>query len=173
MDSERGWWWSPSNQNINGIIGTHRAIDFAPGDPNSRANKLNAAKVATIVRLNGFRLWGNRTLSADQKWTFLSTVRIADIIADALQAAHLWAVDRGITKTYVEEVRESVNAFLRELKQAGAILGGSCWLDPELNSAASIAAGHVYWDFDFTPPYPNERLTFRSHLVDNYITDIF
>ena len=173
VDSERGWWWSPSNQNINGIIGTHRAIDFAPGDPNSRANKLNAAKVATIVRLNGFRLWGNRTLSADQKWTFLSTVRIADIIADALQSAHLWAVDRGITKTYVEEVRESVNAFLRELKALGAILGGSCWLDPELNTPASIAAGHVYWDFDFTPPYPNERLTFRSHLVDNYITDIF
>jgi len=172
-DNSRGWWVSPSNQEIFGIVGTERAIDFSMSDPASRSNLLNVANVATIIRQNGFRLWGNRTLSADPKWSFLCVVRTADIIADSLQAAHLWAVDRGITKTYVEDVREGVNAFLRNLKSVGAILGGSCWLDPELNSAANIAAGKVYWDFDFTPVYPAEHLTFRSHLVDNYIAEIF
>lgn len=172
-DNQRGWWVSPSNQEIFGVVGTERAIDFSMSDPASRSNLLNEANVATIIRQNGFRLWGNRTLSADPKWQFLCVVRTADIIADSLQAAHLWAVDRGITKTYVEDVREGVNAFLRNLKSVGAILGGSCWLDPELNSAANIAAGKVYWDFDFTPVYPAEHLTFRSHLVDNYIAEIF
>lgn len=172
-DNELGWWWSPSNQTINGIVGTQRAIDFSLGDRHSRANLLNASNVATIVRQNGFRLWGNRTLSADPKWSYLSVVRAADIIADSLQAAHLWAVDRGITKNYVAEVEEGVNAYLRDLKQRGAILGGKCWLDPELNSAANIQAGKVFWDFDFTPTYPAEHLTFRSHLVDNYIAEIF
>lgn len=172
-DAERGFWASPSNQAINGIIGTKRAIDFNLGDANCSANKLNEDKVATIVRQNGFRLWGNRTLSADPKLAFLSVVRTRDIIADALQEAHLWAVDRGITKNYVEDVREGVNAFLRDLKAKGAILGGECWLDPELNTPANIAQGRVYWDFDFTPVYPAERMTFRSHLVDNYIAEIF
>jgi len=173
VDNAKGWWFSPSNNVINGIIGTSRPIDFAMGEPTSRANLLNAGNVATIIRLNGFRLWGNRTLSADPKWTFLCVVRTADIIADSLQDAHLWAVDQGITKNYVGEVQENVNAFMRGLKTKGAILGGSCWIDKDLNSAAQIAAGDISWDFDFTPVYPAEKLTFRSHLVNDYITEIF
>lgn len=172
-DNERGFWWSLSNQEIYGITGTGRPVDFVMGDPTSRANLLNQAKVATIIRQNGFRLWGNRTLSSDPKWAFLCVVRTADIINDSLLANHLWAVDRGITKTYVQDVREGVRAYLRYLVKIGAILGGDCWVDPELNTADQIAAGHVTWDFDFTPVYPAERLTFRSHLVNNYIKEVF
>lgn len=172
-DHERGWWWSPSNQEINGIIGTSRAIDFAMGDANCRANLLNESNVATIIRQNGYRLWGNRTLSSDKKWAFLCVVRTADMIDESLKAAHLWAVDRGITKTYVSDVTEGVNAYLRYLTNIGAILGGSCWADPELNSADQIAQGKVYFDFDFTPVYPAEHIIFRSHLVNDYIKEIF
>ncbi len=172
-DNERGWWWSPSNQEIFGIVGTERAVDFLMGDATSRANLLNAQNVSTIIRENGFRLWGNRTLAADQKWAFLCVVRTADIIADSLQEAHLWAVDRGITKNYVNDVRDGVNAFLRDLKAKGAILGGQCYLNPELNTETNIAQGRVYWDFDFTPVYPAEHLTFRAHLVNSYITELF
>jgi phage tail sheath protein FI len=172
-DNERGFWWSPSNQTINGIVGTSRAIDFALGDASARANLLNEAKVATVIRQNGYRLWGNRTLSSDSKWAFLSVVRTADIINDSLLRAHLWAVDRNITKTYIEDVTEGVNAYLRHLTSIGAILGGSCWADPELNTPAQIAQGKVYFDFDFTPPTPAERITFRSHLVQDYIKEIF
>ena len=172
-DNERGWWWSPSNQEINGIIGTSRAIDFAMGDASCRANLLNENNVATIIRQNGYRLWGNRTLSSDKKWAFLCVVRTADMIDESLKAAHLWAVDRGITKTYVSDVTEGVNAYLRYLTNIGAILGGSCWADPELNSADQIAQGKVYFDFDFTPVYPAEHIIFRSHLVNDYIKEIF
>lgn len=172
-DAERGWWWSPSNQTVNGIQGTERPIDFKMGDANSRANLLNEKKVGTIIRLNGFRTWGNRTLSSDQKWAFLSVVRTADIIADSLQAAHLWAVDRGITKNYVTDVIESVNAYLRYLTNIGAILGGNCWADPDLNTADVIASGKIFFDFDFTPVYPAEHITFRSHLTNDYIKSIF
>lgn len=173
VDNAKGWWFSPSNTVINGITGTARPIDFAMGVATSRANLLNAGKVAVVIRQNGFRLWGNRTLSVDPKWAFLSVVRTADIIADSLQDTHLWAVDQGITKNYVDDVREGVNAFLRGLKSKGAILGGTCWLDKDLNTPADIAAGKVSWDFDFTAVYPAEDLTFRSHLVNDYITEIF
>lgn len=172
-DNERGFWWSPSNQNINGIIGTERTVEFALGDVASRANLLNEAKVATIIRQNGYRLWGNRTLSPDAKWVFLSVVRTADIIHDSLLRAHLWAVDRNITKTYMQDVVEGVNAYLRHLQEIGAILGGACWADPDLNTPDQIQQGKVYFDFDFTPPYPAEHITFRSHLVNDYIKNIF
>lgn len=172
-DNERGFWWSPSNQNINGIQGTSRPIDFTLGDPNSRANLLNEMKVATIIREDGFRLWGNRTLSSDQRFAFLCVRRTADIINDSILVNHLWAVDRGITKQYIEDVTEGVNAYLRHLVTIGAILGGTCWADPDLNTPDQIAQGKVYFDFDFTPVYPAEHIIMRSHLVNDYITEIF
>lgn len=172
-DNDRGFWWSPSNMDINGVVGTERPIDFTLGDANSRANLLNAKNIATIIRQNGFRLWGNRTLSSDPKWMYLSVVRTADMINDSLLRAHLWAVDRNITKTYVEDVIEGVNAYLRQLVALGAIIGGECYADPDLNTAAAITQGKVYFDFKFTAAYPAEHVTFRSHLVNDYLETIF
>ena len=171
-DNERGFWWSPSNREINGIVGTSRPVEFSLDDSNARANHLNENEVATIIQVDGYRLWGNRTCSRDAKWAFLSVVRTADQINQSLLRSHLWVVDRNITKTYLEDVVDGVNAYLRELVGLGAILGGSCWVDPELNTPAAIAAGRVYFDFDFTPPTPAERITFRSRLVNDYLQEI-
>ncbi|MBM4128446.1 MAG: phage tail protein, partial [Nitrospira sp.] len=172
IDNDRGFWWSPSNNVINGIVGSHRPVDFALGDPNARANLLNENAVATIIQADGYRLWGNRTCSSDPKWAFLSVRRTADMINESLLRTHLWAVDRNITKTYVEEVTEGVNAYLRQLKAQGAILVGTCWADPDLNSPQSIQDGKIYFNFDFTPPYPAEHIIFRSHLVDDYLEEM-
>ncbi|MCE2835623.1 MAG: hypothetical protein LW834_01270 [Cyanobium sp. 49614_E6] len=99
--------------------------------------------------------------------------RTADMINESILRGHLWAVDRCITATYLEEVMESVRQYLRTLKARGAILGGDVWVDPEQNTPTSIANGQVVFDFEFTPPYPAERVTFRSHLVNTYVVDLF
>ena len=171
-DAERGFWWSPSNRLINGIVGTTRAIDFALGDQASRANTLNENEVATIINEQGWRLWGNRTCSADAKWAFLSVVRTADAINESILRAHLWAVDRNITRTYLEDVAEGVNNYIRELIGLGAILGGRAWVDPALNTKSGIQAGKVVISFDFTPPAPAERVTFQSILTDGYLEEL-
>ena len=171
-DNDKGFWHSPSNQTINGITGTERAIDFQMGDTTSRANVLNGQKIATIIREDGYRLWGNLTLSSDTKWQFISVVRTADIINDSLLRAHLWAVDRNINKTYFDDVAESVNAYLRTLQNLGAILGGTCWADPDLNSEVNLQAGKVYFNFDFTPPAPAQTITFSSYLTNDYFAEL-
>jgi phage tail sheath protein FI len=173
VDNEKGFWWSPSNNEINGIEGTARAIDYAFGDYASRANLLNEQKIATIIREQGFRLWGNRTLASDPLYAFLSVRRTADMVNESILRGHLWAVDRCITATYLEEVQESVREYLRSLKARGAILGGDVWVDQELNTPVNISNGQVFFDFEFTPPYPAERVTFRSHLVNSYVVDLF
>ncbi|WP_174515783.1 phage tail sheath subtilisin-like domain-containing protein [Wolbachia endosymbiont of Cardiocondyla obscurior] len=170
VDSEQGFWQSPSNKEINGIVGTSRAIDFTLGDTSCRANHLNENEVTTIIHQNGYKLWGNRTCSDDPKWAFLSVRRTADLINDSLLRAHLWAVDRNITKTYIDDVIEGVNSYLASLKAQGAIISGRCYATPELNTPANIASGKVYFDFEFTPPYPAEQITFRSHLVSGTIS---
>jgi phage tail sheath protein FI len=170
-DNDIGFWVSPSNQGIYGIVGTSRPVDFKLGDQSSRANLLNANAVTTIIRQDGFRLWGNQVPTADAKWQFLCVRRTADVLNESIQRAHLWAVDRAITKTYIEDVVEGVNGFIALLVAQGALLGGNCWADPDLNTAASIQNGQVWFNFDFTPPYPAERVTFRSHLVNDYISE--
>lgn len=171
-DNKRGFWYSPSNRPVSGITGTARAIDFTMGDNNARANLLNENHVCTIIHQDGYRLWGNRTCCSDKKWMFLSVRRTADMINDALMRNHLWAVDENITASYLESVTRGVNNFLRHLKSIGAIIGGECWADPEINTPDQIQLGRVTFDFDFTPPYPAERLTFRSRLVNNYLKEI-
>ncbi|HGF7193758.1 TPA: phage tail sheath C-terminal domain-containing protein [Vibrio cholerae] len=173
IDAEKGFWWSKSNQEIYGIVGTSQPVDWALGDPNTTANMLNENKVSTIIREGGFRHWGNRTCSTDPKWSFEQTRRTADMINDSVQRSYLWAVDRNITKTFVDDVISGVNAYLRELKALGAILGGECWADKELNTPATIQKGIVYFDFDFCPPYPAEHIVFRSRLNNAYLEEVF
>lgn len=171
-DNNRGWHTSPSNQLVPGIMGLSREIDFTMGDPACRANFLNSLDIATTIQESGYRLWGNRTTSEDAKWAFLSHVRIADIINDSLLEAHMWAVDRNITKTYMEDVSAGVQAFLNRLTAEGRIAGGSVWADPELNTAEDMQAGRVVFDFDFSPYGVAERITFRSRMVNDYLEEI-
>ncbi len=51
--------------------------------------------------------------------------------------------------------------FIAGLVAQGALLGGKCWANPDLNAAASIQNGQVCFYFDFTPPFP-AALAFMS-----------
>ena len=167
-DNTRGFWWSLSNQVVDGIIGTTRNVDYALNDPNCRANILNNNNVSTIINLDGYRFWGNRALDGG----FLCVRRTLDIVEDSILQAHLWAVDRGITKTYLQDVANSVNAYLKTLINLGAILGGTCWADPDLNSPDQIAQGKAYWNFSICPTYPCENPAFSCFIDNSYISEL-
>ena len=171
-DAERGYWHSPSNRLIDGIIGTARPVDFAIGDANSRANYLNEHEVATIIQHEGYRLWGNRSCSNDPKTAFLKRRRIADMISESIQLAHMWAVDRNIDRLYVEEVVESVNSYGRTLMARGALIGFRCWAPADLNTPLELEAGKVTFDFDWSDPATAEHITFRSIINNGYLADV-
>lgn len=171
-DEERGFWWSPSNRLIDGITGTARAVDFALGDATARANLLNENEVATIIQRDGFRLWGNRTCSADPKWAFLKRRRIADMVNEAIMQAHFWAVDRNVTRQYLEDVVEGVNAYGRQLVSLGALVGFKCWADPDLNTPESLEGGRVWINYDWVETPTAEHITFRSMINNGYLTEV-
>lgn len=171
-DNERGFWWSPSNREVFGIESLDSPVDFQMADTSSLANILNEGKVTTFIREGGFRIWGNLTGSIDPKYQFISVRRTADIINDSILTNHLWAVDRNITTTYLQDVSGGVSDYLQTLVNLGAVIGGTCWPDPDLNSPDQIALGKVYFNFDFTPPYPAQTVTFRSILTNDYLTEL-
>jgi len=172
MDKEKGFWWSPSNQIIYGITGMSRPIDFNISDMDSVANYLNRNEVATIIRYDGFRLWGNRVTTPDPLWAFLSVRRTADAVYDSIERAFLWAIDRPFSAQLLVDIADSVNAFLRHLIAVGAIIGGKSWLDPTLNTPDQLQQGKLYVDFDIEPPAPLEHLIFRAHRNGAYYEEL-
>ncbi len=134
VDKQFGYHYSPSNHEIYGITGTARPVDFFMGDEDTEANLLNENRIATIIRENGFRLWGNETTSTEPLNKFLSVRRTHDVIADSIQAAHLWAVDKPFSQQLLLDIAETVNGFLRTLKARGVTLGGKVWIDPAKNT---------------------------------------
>lgn len=171
-DIEKGFWWSPSNQVINGISGTARPVGFHLSSTETEANRMNEAEVATIVRRDGFRLWGNRGTSPDAQWAFLSVRRTADIIYESIERAHLWAMDRPMSAQLFLDIRDGVQAFGQGMVNQGALLGFNTWIDPELNTEATLKAGKLYIDFDFEPPAPLEHLIFRAHREGKYYDEL-
>jgi phage tail sheath protein FI len=171
-DANYGYWASPSNKEFVGITGTTRPIEYLDGDETCRANLLNNANIATITRDGGYRLWGNRTLSSDPKWAFVTRVRTCDILMDAIQAGHKWAVDRSITKTYVQDVTEGLQAFMRDQKNAGAVINFEVYPDKEKNTASQIEQGKIFWRIRFTDVPPAENPNFLIEVTNEWLTEV-
>lgn len=171
-DSEYGFWASPSNKEFVGVTGTKRPVEFLDGDETCRANLLNNANIATIIRDDGYRLWGNRTCSSDPKWAFVTRVRTMDIVMDAILYGHKWAVDRSITKTYVSDVTNGLQDFMRDLKNQGAIINFEVFADPELNTASQLEQGKVFWNIRFTDVPPAENPNFRVEVTNQWLTEV-
>ncbi len=169
VDSEEGYWNSPSNRKIYGVLRTVETIDHAIGSSTSKANLYNEQKVTVAVnQQGGWYLWGNRLANG----VMLPHQRIRYIVGDSILYAHQAMLDRNVTKGYVDGVKNRVNNLLRRLVSRSVISGGECWLDVELNVAA-IGTGQVYWDYDLGFYDVAERMTFRQHITDRYNEAIF
>jgi phage tail sheath protein FI len=165
-----GYWFSPSNKAILGIVGTERTISAGVNDATSDANTLNGAGITTVFNTfgTGIRTWGNRNASFPTNTnidSFLPTVRTADVIHESMEAAFLENIDQPITKALVDYIRESGNKFIRTLVARGAIVPGSNVSFPKnLNQDTDLAAGHLTYLLDMCPPPPAERITIQSYI---------
>lgn len=173
-DAQYGYWASPSNKPMVGLTGTGRVDEFLENDPSCRANLLNRAAVTTIIRnpAGGFTLWGNRTLSADPKWSFVTRVRTLWMLMDAIQAGLRWAVDRSMSKTYVKDVEKSLEFFMADRRAEGAVIDFDVYADPELNTESSLSEGKLYLNVRFTDTPIAENPIIRFEVTNDYITQI-
>ncbi len=124
-DITKGFWRSPSNTPLGGVIDAARPIVFRINESETEVNRLNEANVATIVHQNGYRLWRNRTTAIDPLWTFMPVRRTADMIHESIEQSLLWAMDRPINGQTIEVIRDSVQACLSTLVARGALIGGT------------------------------------------------
>lgn len=168
IDYEKGWWWSKSNQEVYNILGVEQVDEFILGERNCDANLFNMQNVSTLIRRAGFKHWGNRLCSSHPQWHFESVRRTADVIEDSIQEAMLAYVDRPLDRQNADDIIGTINAYMRRLVAEGAIFGGRAWLDPELNTTETLAAGELYINYDFGPKSPTELISMRVSVNNEY-----
>ncbi|RCW99875.1 MULTISPECIES: phage tail sheath protein [Kosakonia] len=172
IDQSVGWHKTLSNVGVNGVTGISASVFWDLQEPGTDADLLNEAGITTLIRKDGFRFWGNRTCSDDPLFLFENYTRTAQVIADTMAAAHMWAVDKPITATLIRDIVDGINAKFRELKTNGYIVDATCWFDEEANDKETLKAGKLYIDYDYTPVPPLENLTLRQRITDKYLATL-
>lgn len=169
IDQEVGWHKTLSNVAVNGVTGISADVFWDLQNPATDANYLNGNEVTTLINEAGFRFWGSRTCSVDPLFAFENYTRTAQILADTMAEAQMWAMDVPMHASLVRDMIESINAKFRELVTAGYLIGGSCWYPDDINDKDSLKAGKLVLDYDYTPVPPLEDLTLRQRITDRYL----
>lgn len=171
IDTDTGWHKTLSNVGVNGVTGISASVFWDLQQTGTDADLLNEACVTTLIRKDGFRFWGNRTCSDDPLFAFENYTRTAQVIADTMAEAHMWANDKPLTPVLVRDIIAGINAKFRELVSAGYLLGASCWYDDTANDKDTLKAGKLFIDYDYTPVPPLEDLTLRQRITDSYLAN--
>jgi phage tail sheath protein FI len=171
LDQQVGWHKTLSNIPVNGVTGISRDVFWDLQNPATDAGYLNANEVTTLIQEGGFRFWGSRTCADDPLFAFENYTRTAQVLADTIAEAHLWAIDKPMHPSLVRDILEGINAKFRELKALGLIVDANAWYDEAANSATTLKDGKLYLDYDYTPVPPLENLQLRQRITDRYLVD--
>ncbi|RBO90521.1 phage tail sheath subtilisin-like domain-containing protein [Pseudochrobactrum asaccharolyticum] len=174
VDYEEGFWVSPSNHVVEGVVGISRPIEHSITDPSAESQLLNKNAVAVIVRSpsGGFKLWGNRVPSSDSLRTFWAVRRSHDTIIDSVEMASEVFLDKPFSLQNLVDIAETVNSALRRWTAMGATLGSRVWLDPSLNTKETWANGQLFISYDAEAPAPIEHITFVFNRNSGYYTTL-
>ncbi|EPL4316968.1 phage tail sheath protein [Serratia marcescens] len=169
LDQQVGWHKTLSNVGVNGVTGISADVYWDLQDTATDANLLNQNDVTTLIRKDGFRFWGSRTCSDDPLFQFENYTRTAQVLADTMAEAQMWAVDQPLHPSLAKDIIEGINAKFRELKNGGYIVDGNCWIDEAANDKDTLKAGKLLLDYDYTPVPPLENLLLRQRITDQYL----
>lgn len=169
IDQQTGWHKTLSNVAVNGATGINADVFWDLQNPVTDANYLNSQEVTTLINEGGFRFWGSRTCSDDPQFAFENYTRTAQVLADTMAGAQMWAMDKPMHASLVRDMIEAVNAEFRTKVAGGFLVGGGCWYPEDINTKDTLKAGKLWLDYDYTPIPPLEDLTLRQRITDRYL----
>ncbi|HIE1445552.1 phage tail sheath protein [Serratia liquefaciens] len=171
IDQQTGWHKTLSNVGVNGVTGISADVFWDLQDSATDANLLNKNDVTTLIRKDGYKFWGSRTCSDDPLFQFENYTRTAQVLADTMAEAHMWAVDMPLHPSLAKDILEGIKAKFRELRSAGYIIDGNAWIDDAANDKDTLKAGKLVIDYDYTPVPPLENLLLRQRITDQYLVN--
>lgn len=178
IDQEQGWHKTLSNVPLpdiaagTGVVGATKDISFDIQDADCDANQLNAARITTMVPINGrLRFWGSRTAAATGDFVFESYTRTAHILGDTIASGMVWAIDKPLVPSLARDIVEMCNEKFRALKREGLIYGAVAVFDGAKNPVALLKAGQLTIGYRYTPIPPLERLNLQQEFSDEFLAD--
>lgn len=171
IDKTQGWHKNLSNVVVDGVTGITKPVSFDINESSTDANFLNEKNITVCLNYEGFRYWGSRTLSSDQRWAFQQATRTAQIIKETIAAAHLWAMDQPISKNLVKDILEGINNKFRQWTTQGRILNGKAWVD-EASTGDVLKDGKLLIKYDYHWVPSLESLGFTQIVNDEYVMEL-
>lgn len=172
LDQKIGPHKSISNTEIQGVSALRHARSFGLLNINSDANTINNADVTTLIREKGYRVWGNRTCSADPIWAFEPTVRVSSVIKETIAESFLWAMDKPMHPSLMIDIINTINAKLAEKVYKGWLLSAQVFIDPKKIEKERVSNGIFAFDYEFTVAPPLENIELNQHVSDRFIVNL-
>ncbi len=173
-DVSQSYWYSISNRQLRGVIGTEVELLSRIDDSQSETNLLNAQGITTVFNSfgTGFRMWGNRNASFPTNThisNFETVQRTADLIDESIRRAELQFIDAPIDEALLDSLLGTIETYMNTLR---SIVGYSVILDPDANLEDAFSRGQVPIQYEFTPKIPAERISNKSVVTRKYLVNL-
>ena len=118
-DTNRAVYKAPANEVVNGAIGFEKLLN------KSQQDVLNPEGINCFrfFEGRGFRLWGARTISSDPEWKYVNLRRYFAYLEHSIDKGTQWAVFEPNGELLWGNVRRTIEDFLLNEWQNGALLG--------------------------------------------------
>ena len=101
-----------------------------------------------------------------------NAVRSAQIIQETIASAFLWAMDKPMHPSLIEDILMAINAKLAEYVNKGYILGARVFLDRKLNTPQTVQAGQFTFSYEWTYVPPLENMIFNQLNTDTFFVNL-
>ncbi|MBL9127231.1 MAG: phage tail sheath family protein, partial [Verrucomicrobiales bacterium] len=118
-DIQRAVWKAPANEVVNLAVGFESFLN------KSQQEVLNPEGINCFrfFEGRGLRLWGARTISSDPEWKYVNVRRYFNYLERSIDKATQWAVFEPNGEALWGNVRRTIEDFLFNEWQSGALLG--------------------------------------------------
>lgn len=161
-------WESPGNQ-VTYAADVARTVEYNILDKSTEGDLLNSYGISYYARtdLGGFSLIGNRSITGK----FISYVGLEDAISRKLVGAAQKVMAKNLTKSFMDQEVERIDAWLQTLVADGTIPGGKVYLHPELNSVEKYKNGTWFICIDYGRYAPNEHMVYQLNASDAIVEE--
>ncbi len=176
LDRDRNCAKSIDNTSVSIAKGMEFPISFILDDPTTDSNRMNAVGVATVINHKGtYYFWGGRNASFPSQTgikTFEHCQRTTDFIIKSIQDAQFVCVGEKITRGFIDDIIAKINDKFTAWASGDdpLIYGGEAYFDESINTAESIANGHLRLSWSYCPVACTERITNLPYLNITIIT---
>ena len=163
IDIARGVHAAPTNSPLRGVLRLSRDISKRELDA------LNTEGVNSLRTLasRGTRVWGNRTLSSDPDWKYVSVRRLFTYVEYAVDVGTQWVIFEPNGDQLWQRVRQTIESFLFNLWSVGALLGDRpekaffVRCDRTTMTQSDIDSGRLICEIGIAPIKPAEFVIIR------------